>query len=149
MPTLKERIQAELTGALRARDETRKTTLRMLTAAVHNTEIEARGTLDDAGVLGVIQKQVKQRRESILEFEKAGRADLAAKEAAELVILEAYLPQQAPREEIERLAREVIARTGATSQREIGKVMPELVNHFAGRAGGRAINEVVRSLLGP
>jgi uncharacterized protein YqeY len=147
--TLKERIQAELNDAMRARDDTRKSALRMLTAAVKNAEIEAGKPLDDSAVLGVVQKQVKQRRESIADFEKAGRADLVAKEAAEIAILDAYLPQQAERDEIERVARDVIARTGATTQRELGKVMPELVRHFAGRADGKAINEVVRGMLAP
>ena len=133
---------------MRARDETRKSTLRMLNAAVKNAEIEARAPLDDAGVLAVIQKQVKQRRESILEFEKGGRPDLVEKEQAEKEVLEAYLPRQATREEIEAAARLAIAETGANSARDIGRVMPILVKQFAGTADGRAINDVVRALLG-
>jgi uncharacterized protein YqeY len=148
MATLKERIRSELNDALRARDETRKSTLRMLTAAVHNAEIDARRELDDAGVLTVIQKQAKQRRESIAEFEKGGRQDLVDKEAAELAVLETYLPQQAPREEIEAAARKLVEEVGATGVRDIGKVMPPLVQQFAGRADGKTINEIVRSLLG-
>jgi uncharacterized protein YqeY len=149
MPTLQERIQSELHEALRARDETRKSTLRMLTAAIHNAAIEARKPIDDDGVIAVIQKQVKQRRESIVEFRKGGREDLVQKEEAEMVILEAYLPQQAERSEIEAAARKLIADTGASGPRDIGKVMPPLVRQFAGRADGRAISEVVRELLGP
>jgi len=148
MATLRERVQNELTDAMRARDETRKSTLRMLTAAVKNAEIEARKPLDDDGVIAVIQKQVKQRRESMVEFEKGGRQDLVAKEAAELAVLEAYLPEQASREEIEAAARKVIEETGASTQRDLGKVMPVLTKQFAGRADGRAINEVVRAVLG-
>ena len=144
---LKEQLQSDLLAAMRARDETRKSTLRMLTAAVKNAEIEARSPLDDGAVMSVIQKQVKQRRESIIEFEKGGRQDLVDKEQAEMTILEAYLPRQAGREEIESAARRVIAETGATSARDIGKVMPVLVKEFAGTADGRAINDVVRSLL--
>lgn len=149
MTNLKDQLQADLLDAMRARDETRKSTLRMLTAAVKNAEIEARRPLDDASILTVIQKQVKQRRESILEFEKGGRQDLVQKEQAEMSVLEAYLPRQASREEIEASARRIIGETGASSVRDIGKVMPLLVKEFAGTADGRAINDVVRSLLGP
>jgi uncharacterized protein YqeY len=149
MATLKERIQSELNDALRAHDETRKIALRMLTAAVRNAEIEARHELDDDGVIAVVQKQVKQRRESIVEFRKGNREDLAAKEEAEMAVLEVYLPQQADRSEIESAARKLIAETGASGPRDIGKVMPPLVKQFAGRADGRAINDVVRELLGP
>ncbi|MBI5946768.1 MAG: GatB/YqeY domain-containing protein [Chloroflexi bacterium] len=148
MATLKERIQEDLHAAMRAREETRKSALRMLTAAVKNAEIETRGELDDAGVAQVIQKQAKQRRESILEFRKGNREDLVAKEEAELVILEAYLPAQAGRDEVEAAARKLVAETGASGPRDIGKVMPPLVKQFAGRADGRLINEVVRELLG-
>lgn len=149
MPTLKERIQSNLLDAMRARDETRKSTLRMLTAAIKNAEIEARAPLDDPAVLTVIQKQVKQRRESILEFEKGGRQDLVDKERAEMEVLETYLPRQASPEEIQAAARRAIAATGAVSVRDIGKVMPILVKEFAGTADGRAINEAVRALLAP
>jgi hypothetical protein len=149
MPTLRERIQSDLHDAMRARDEIRKSTLRMLTAAVKNADIEARSLLDDAGVVVVAQKQVKQRRESILEFEKGGRADLVAREQAELEIIQGYLPQQAERSEVEAAARRVIAESGAATQRDIGKVMPVLTKEFAGRADGRMINEIVRALLPP
>ena len=148
MTTLKDRIQADLTDAMRARNEVRKTALRMLTAAVKNAEIEARAPLEDDAVIVVAQKQVKQRRESILEFRKANREDLVAKEEAELAILEAYLPQQVDRAEVEAAARRLVAETGASGPRDIGKVMPPLVKQFAGRADGRLINEVVRELLG-
>lgn len=149
MTTLKERIQSNLLDAMRARDETRKSTLRMLTAAIKNAEIEARAPLDDTAVLTVIQKQVKQRRESIIEFEKGGRQDLVDRERAEMEVLETYLPRQASTGEIEAAARRVIVDTGAVSVRDIGKVMPMLVREFAGTADGRAINEVVRRLLAP
>jgi uncharacterized protein len=148
MPTLKDRIQADLTDAMRKREETRKSALRMLIAAIKNAEIEARQPLDDEAVAAVVQKQAKQRRESILEFRKANRDDLVQKEEAELVVLEAYMPQQADRAEIEAAARKLVAETGASGPRDIGKVMPALVKQFAGRADGRLINEVVRELLG-
>jgi uncharacterized protein len=145
---LKDRFQSELADAMRSHDDTRKSTLRMLIAAVKNAEIEARTPLEDAAVLAVVQKQAKQRRESILEFTKGQRPDLVAKEEAELAILEEYLPQQATREEVEAAAQKLVAETGASGPRDIGKVMPPLVKQFAGRADGRLINEVVRGLLG-
>lgn len=148
MTTLKDRIQADLTDAMRARDEIRKTALRMLLAAIKNAEIEARAPLDDDALVLVAQKQVKQRRESILEFRKANREDLVEQEQAEMALLEAYLPRQADRAEVEAAARKLVAETGASGPRDIGKVMPPLVKHFSGRADGRLINEVVRELLG-
>lgn len=148
MPTLKEQIQQDLQQAMRSADVERKTTLRMLSAAVHNAEIEARKELDDEAVISVIQKQAKQRRESISQFREGSREDLAAKEEAELAILEAYLPAQATPEEIEVEARAAIAETGASGPRDMGKVMPILTRKFAGRADGRVISEVVRRLLG-
>jgi hypothetical protein len=148
MTTLKDRIQQDLHAAIRSGDETRKSTLRMLSAAVHNAEIEARHPFDDPAVLGVIQKQAKQRRESIAEFEKGNRPDLAAKEVAELEVLQGYLPEQATREEIDEAALTLIAETGASGPRDIGRIMPLLVQRFAGRADGRALSEAVRALLG-
>ena len=133
---------------MRANAETRKSTLRMLLAAVKNADIEARAQLDDAGIMAVIQKQAKQRRESIAEFEKANRSDLVDREAAELVILEEYLPRQATREDVEAAARAVIAEVGAAGPRDLGKVMPVLTRQFAGTADGRLISEIVRALLG-
>ena len=148
MVTLKDQIQADLADAMRHREETRKAALRMLIAAIKNTEIDQGKSLDDDAVVGVIQKQVKQRRESIIEFEKGHRMDLVEKEAAEAKVLEAHLPEQASPEEIEAAVRKVIAETGASGPRDMGKVMPVLTKQFAGRADGRAINEVVRRLLG-
>jgi uncharacterized protein YqeY len=104
--------------------------------------------LADDDVLSIVQKQIKQRRDSIDQFENANRSDLAAKERAEATILEAYLPQQATAEEIEAAVVKVIAETGAAGPRDMGKVMPVLTKQFAGRADGRIINETVRRLLG-
>jgi uncharacterized protein YqeY len=161
--TLKDRIQADLTHAMRARDEVRKSALRMLMAAIRNAEIPAapeddaaleamataeKAALSDEAVTEVVQKQVKQRRDSIDSFRKANREDLASKEQAELTVLEAYLPQQAAREDIEAFAAKVVAETGASGARDIGKVMPRVVAEFKGRADGRVVNEVVRGLLG-
>jgi uncharacterized protein len=157
MTTLKERISNDLTAAMRARDEVRKSALRMLITAIRNAEIPPEGAteppekflVDDAGVTGIVLRQVKQRRDSIDQFGKAGRQDLVAKEQTELEILLEYGPKQATREEIEAAARAVLAETGASGVKDIGKVMPVLTKQFAGRADGRMVNEVVRALLGP
>lgn len=148
MATLKERLQADLADALRSKDEPRKAALRMVLAAIRNAEIDQQRSLDDAGVIAVLQKQAKLRRESIAEFERGGRSDLAAKERAELELIERYLPRQASPEEIEEAAGRVIAETGAAGPRDLGKVMPILMKEFAGRADGRQVNEIVRRLLG-
>jgi len=148
MASLKDQVQADLADAMRNKQEVRKSSLRMLIAAIKNQEIEARKPLDDDAVNAVIQKQVKQRRESIAEFEKGGRMDLVEKEAAEMAILEAYLPEQAGAEEIEAAVVKAIAETSASGPRDMGKVMPQLTKQFAGRADGRAISEAVRRHLG-
>jgi uncharacterized protein YqeY len=148
MPSLKDQIQNDLADAMRNKQEIRKSALRMLIAAIKNTEIEARKPLDDAGVVTVIQKQVKQRRESIVEFQKGNRQDLVEKESAEAEVLETYLPEQADPAEIEAAARKLIAETGASGPRDLGKVMPTLTKQFAGRADGRAISDIVKGLLG-
>jgi uncharacterized protein YqeY len=148
LATLRERIQLDLNDAVRARDESRKVALRMLTAALHNADIDAGRPIDDAALVALIQRQVKQRRESIVEFERGGRQDLADRERAEIRVLEAYLPQQADPAEIEAAARAIIAETGAAGTKDIGRVMPALMKQFVGRADGRAINEIVRRLLG-
>jgi uncharacterized protein YqeY len=147
--SLKEQLTNDLQDAIRAGDEVRKSTLRMLMTAVNTAEVSGseRQELVDDQVLQVIAKQVKQRRESIEEFRKANRNDLADKEAAEMEVLQVYLPAQMNRAEIEVEARTVIAQTGASGPGDKGKVMKELVPRLAGRAEGRDINEVVTELL--
>ena len=144
---LKDQLAEDLKDAMRANDERRKIAIRMVIAAVKNAEVAAMKPLDEAGVLGVVGKQVKQRKESIEEFEKAGRQDLVDKEAAELRVLEAYMPAQMPRDEIAAEARAVIAEVGASGPGDKGKVMSALMPRLAGRAEGRTINEVVTELL--
>lgn len=145
---LQQQIQDDLRNALKQRDAVTRDALRLLSAALTNARIDAGNDLDDEQVLAVIQKQVKQRRESIAEFQKAGRQDLVDKEQAELSVFERYLPQQASAEEIEAAARDAIAQSGASSPRDIGKVMPILVKKFAGRADGRQLSDAVKRLLG-
>lgn len=149
MPSLQEQIQADLGDAMRAKDGVRKSSLRMLIAALKNAQIEVRKDhLDDAAVLTIVQKQVKQRRESILEFRKGNREDLVAIEEAESEVLSAYLPAQVSREEIVAAAQKIVAETGASGPRDMGKVMPALTKQFGASADGRTISEVVREILG-
>lgn len=148
MSQLEERIANDMKDAMRAHENVKRDALRLLIAALKNARIEAQAELTDADVEVVIQKQVKQRRDSIAEYTKASRQDLADREQAELEVYQEYLPQQASAEDIEAAARAVIAETGARSARDIGKVMPVLTRQFAGRADGRQINEIVCALLG-
>jgi uncharacterized protein len=145
--TLKEQLQADVAVAMRAGDTERRDTVRMLLAAVKQEEVDRRVELDDAGILAVLSKQAKQRRESIADAEKAGRPDLAAQEQIELVIIEHYLPQMMTAEEIGRLAREVIDSLNAGGMKDMGRVMGQLIPKIQGRADGRLVSDVVRQLL--
>ncbi|HEY5640452.1 MAG TPA: GatB/YqeY domain-containing protein [Dehalococcoidia bacterium] len=147
--SLKEQLANDLADAMRQGDDTRKSTIRMLMSAINTQEVAGseRQELADEDVLKVIAKQVKQRRESIDEFRKAGREELADKEAAEMAVLQDYMPEQAGREEIEAEARRVIGEVGATGPQDKGKVMQAIMPRLAGRAEGRDINEVVTELL--
>jgi uncharacterized protein len=146
---LKEQLTADLTDAMRQSDDVRKSTLRMLLAAINVAEVAGseRRQLSDEQVMQVLMKQVKQRHDSIDEFQKAGRQDLVDQEAAELKVLEAYMPPQMPREEIEAEARKAIAEVGAKGPSDKGKVMQSLMPRLSGRAEGREINDVVTKLL--
>lgn len=155
---LKEQLSGDLKNAMRSGDSRRRDVLRLLLTAISNTEIArvnvkaadaGRQELADADVLDVIQKQAKQRRESIEEYRKAGRNDLAETEDAELAILTEYLPQQLSRDEIAAQVREIIDATGASGPGDKAKVMPQAVARMKGRADGRLINEVVMELLQP
>jgi uncharacterized protein YqeY len=116
---------------------------------LHNAQIAAGRELTDDDTLAVLAKEAKQRRESIEEFRKANRSDLADKEEAELAVLSSYLPQAVSRDEIVEAARRAVQETGASGPKDIGKVMPVLMQQLRGRAEGREINEVVREILGP
>jgi uncharacterized protein YqeY len=162
--SLKDRLNHDLRAAMRAGDDVRRTTLRGLLAAVRNAEdaaVKARldlGSLADDterlvvdftndDVIQVVRRQVKQREDSIAQFEKANRRELAEREAAEMAVLRNYLPQSIGREAIAAEARAAIAETGATGPADKGKVMPVLIKRLQGRADGRAINAVVTELL--
>lgn len=147
---LSERVDADLKDAMRARDANKLGVLRMLKAALKNVAIEKGGAsvvLDDTESTQVIRKQVKQRQDSIEQFEKGGRAELAAKEKEELEILNSYLPQQLSAEEISESVRETIAAVGATSRAQMGAVMKELQSKLAGRADGKTLSAEVQKQL--
>ena len=143
----KQKLQEHLKEALRARDERRKSVIRMALAAIVNAEVEHGGELDDADVTAVLQKQARRRRDTIAELRQANRPELLAAEEAELAILEEYLPRLLSREEIGAEARQVIAGVGATGKGQMGLVMRQLMSKLKGRADGRVVNEVVRELL--
>jgi uncharacterized protein YqeY len=145
---LKERITEDMKAAMRGGDKERLGTIRMLQAAIKQREVDERITLDDTQVLAVIEKMVKQRKESIVQFEQGGRADLAAKEKAEIEQLQAYLPAQLSDAEIEALIREAIAATGAASIKDMGKVMGAVKAKAAGRADMGAVSARIKAALG-
>jgi uncharacterized protein YqeY len=146
--TLKERLKAELTEAMKARDALKVSTLRLVVSTIKNREIDARKDLDDEGVLAVLSTAVKQRRESIEQFEKAGRTDLSDKEKAELVIIQTYMPQQMGKDEVIALVKEAVAETGASGPADMGKVMKALMPKVKGKADGRLVNDLVKEALG-
>ena len=146
--SLKERIVSDMTAAMKAKDAARTSTLRMVKAAVMNREIEKGGGLTDEELTKALQSLVKQRRDSVEQYEKAGREELAAKERAEIAVIEEYLPQSASREEIERAVAEAMAETGASSMKEMGAVMRAAQAKLAGRsADGRTVSEIVKAKL--
>ncbi|MDP2936521.1 MAG: GatB/YqeY domain-containing protein [Dehalococcoidia bacterium] len=145
--TLKDRLDEDQKAALRSGEQLRLSVLRLLRSAIHYAELDRGGLLDDDGVMAVLSKQAKQRRESIEEFRKGNRPDLADKEAAELAILQEYLPSQASREEVEAIARQVISEVGARGRQDLGKVMPLVIAKLRGKADGRVISQVVQEFL--
>ena len=146
--SLKETIITDLTVAMRARDAARLSTLRMVKANLMNRKTEKGGELTDEEVQKALQSLVKQRRDSIEQYEKAGRADLAAKEALEITHIEAYLPRSATPEEIELAVAEAVVETSATSMREMGSVMKAAQAKLAGKTvDGRMVSESVKAKL--
>jgi uncharacterized protein YqeY len=146
---LEQQISADITTAMKAKDTARLPALRMLKAALMNKGVEKGPNLEDAEVLQVVASLVKQRRDSIEQFAAAGRQDLVAKETGEIAVLDHYLPAAVPAEEIDALVVEAIADSGATSPKDMGKVMKAIMPKLAGRnADGKAVNEAVRRKLG-
>ena len=145
--TLKDRITDDMKSAMRAREALRLGAIRMLLAAVKQREVDERIILDDAQVAAIVDKLIKQRRDSIAQFEQAGRIDLVDQEKAELAVLSAYLPAQADAAEIESLLAAAIATTGAAGPQDMGKVMALLKSKLAGRADLTAVSAMVKSRL--
>ena len=144
---LKQKLTDDLRQAMRDGDTVKRSTIRLVMAAISNAEIARRGTLEDADILGVITKEVRQHHESIDAFKQGNRPDLVAQEEAELAVLQGYLPRQMTREEVVAAARRVIEEVGALGPGDKGKVMPKLVAQLKGKADGREINAVVSELL--
>jgi uncharacterized protein len=147
MEDVKTRLQNELKAAMVSKDNHRRDVIRLLQSAIKQVEIDTRKDLSNDDVVTIVQKEVKKRRESIDEAQKAGRTDIVDSETAELKILEVFLPQQMSRDEIVVLAKEAIAASGATSVKEMGKVMGHLMPKVKGQADGTLVNQVVKELL--
>jgi len=145
--TLKERITEDMKAAMRASEKERLSTIRMVQAAIKQREVDERITLDDAQVLAVLEKMVKQRRESIVAFEQGGRTDLADKERTEIALLQSYLPAQLSEAEVDALIKEAIASTGAASIKDMGKVMGVVKAKAAGRADMGAVSARIKAAL--
>lgn len=144
-----DRIGEDLTAAMRSKDQLRLGTLRMAKAALMNREVERGRPLDDTESQQVIASLIKQRRDSIEQFRKGGRTDLAEKEQAEIVVLEAYLPPPVDPGTIERAVEEAVAETGATSAKDMGRVMKAVMSRFTGaQVDGKVVNELVKRRLG-
>jgi len=144
---LREQLMADLRTALRDRDTVRKSAIRMVIAALKNARVEKNADLTEDEMIAVLAKEVKQRRNAMAEFERAGRQDLVASESAELAVLGAYLPEALSEGELVVLARQVIAETGANSPKQMGQVMGALMPRVRGRADGRQVSQIVRELL--
>jgi uncharacterized protein YqeY len=145
---LREKIDADTKDALKSGAKDKLSTLRMLNAALKNKQIDKRRALTEEEVFETVRSLIKQRKDSIEQFAKGGRQDLVDKETAEVAVLEVYLPQQLPREELDVLVREAIAQTGAQGAKDMGKVMKALIPLVGGRADGKLVSELVKNALG-
>jgi len=146
--TLKERLTEDMKSAMKGAEKQRLSTIRMAQAAIKQREVDERIALDDAQVLAVLEKMIKQRKESIVQFEQGGRADLAAQERAEIELLQAYMPAQLSPAELDTLIRDAIAASGAVSVKEMGKVMGIVKSKAAGRADMGAVSARIKAALG-
>ena len=145
--SLKDRITEEMKTAMRARDTDRLGTIRMIQAAIKQREVDERITLDDVQVLGIIEKMIKTRKEAIAQFESGGRADLVAKEGAEIDLLKAFLPAQLTAAEVDGLIQSAIAESGAASIKDMGKVMAFVKERAAGKADMAAVSARIKATL--
>lgn len=147
MANLSEQIRADLTAAMKAQEKDRLSTLRMLQSSIKNEQINVGHPLSDEEALTVIRKAVKQRQDSIEQYTKGNRPELAEKERVEMELLKTYLPPELTDEEIESGVREIVASTGAESKKDMGKVMKEATAKYKGRVDGKKIQEIVSRLL--
>ena len=145
--TLKARISEDMKSAMRAKDTVRLGAVRLLLAAIKQKEIDERSEPDDAAITGIVEQLIKQRKDSISQFQAAGRGDLVAAEQAELAVLQAYLPEQLSSAEIEAAVAAAIAESGATSARDMGKVMGLLKPRLAGRADMGQVSSLIKAHL--
>lgn len=145
---LRDKIDADTKNALKSGAKDKVSTLRMLNAALKNKQIDKRRPLTEEEVIETVRSLIKQRKDSIEQFAKGGRQDLVDKETAEIAVLEAYLPQQLAREELEVMVRDAISQTGAQGARDMGKVMKALIPMVGGRADGKLVSELVKNALG-
>jgi hypothetical protein len=145
---LRETIETDTKEALKSGAKDKVSTLRMLSAALKNKQIDRRRPLTEEEVVETVRTLIKQRRDSVEQFAKGGRQDLVDKEAAEIVVLEAYLPAQLSQEELLAMVREAVAQTGAQGTKDMGKVMKALVPMVGGRADGKLVSELVKHALG-
>jgi uncharacterized protein YqeY len=144
---LKERITEDMKAAMRAKDAERLGTIRLLTAAMKQKEVDERVELDDAAVVGIVDKLIKQRKDSVEAFQKAGRQDLADKEAAEIIVLQAYLPARLSADEVAAEVRAIVAEIGATGPGDMGKVMGAAKQRLAGKAEMGQVSAAVKAAL--
>ena len=145
--SLREQLQRDLQDAMRARDAHRKSALRMVLTTIQLAEVESPRALEDGEVLELIRKEVKRREEALEMMREAGREDLVSDEAPQLALLQAYLPAQMSEEDVRELAQAVVDEVGASSPRDMGKVMGALMPRLQGQADGRMVNQIVRDLL--
>ena len=145
--SLKERLADDLKSAMKDKNTIRKNVVQMVRAAILQLEKDNKVTLDDEGIIEVIAKQMKQRRDSLPDFEKSGRDDLIADLKAEMDVLSEYLPKQLTREELQVIVEDAIKATGASSMKDMGKIMAAVMPKTKGRADGRLINEIAKELL--
>jgi uncharacterized protein YqeY len=147
-PTLKNRIQDDVKDAMRSKDKDRLGTLRLITAAIKQKEVDERIEMDDAAVIAVLEKMVKQRKDSISQYGQAGRDDLVAKEQTELDLILTYLPEQLSEAEIEAVVSQAIADTGASGMKDMGKLMAAVKPQLQGKADMGLVSKVVKAKLG-
>jgi len=145
--TLRDRVNEDMKSAMKAREAERLSTIRLLLAAVKQREVDERITLDDAGVVAVVEKMLKQRKDSVQQYEQAGRADLADREKAEMVILTGYLPQQLPDAELDAIVVAAVAESGAKAPSDMGKVMAIVKPKVAGKADMGKVSALVKAKL--